>query len=60
MQRMKKENEQQKQTDTPTLEGIIDENVQQSHEIDLLARMILIILKLNKLGIQLKNENLTI
>ena len=32
MQRMKKEIEQQKQTDTPTSEECIDENAQQNHE----------------------------
>ena len=39
MQRMEKEIEQQKQTDTPTVEEIIDENVprgvQQNHENDI-------------------------
>ena len=35
MQRMKTEIEQQKQTDTPTVEEIIDEDAQQNHEKDI-------------------------
>jgi hypothetical protein len=62
MQRMNKEIEQQKQTDTPTVEEIIDENVQQNPENDIHGATTNESNhpELNKLIIQLKNENLTI